>query len=157
MTPVIKKPWIREASPSPYRPISNLFVMFKFLESLVARQFVTYLNTACLLSTTQSSFRRRHSTETAMIRVLSDILFLDAVDRYTLPLSSYSTSLRHLTPRTTEFCCRGCELPLVLTTQHWRGFALTCTVENSMFVVAANAVILLTSSVVFHNNRSEDR
>jgi len=49
------------------------------LERLVARQFVTYLDANCLLPSTQSGFRRGYSTETATIRVLSDLL--DAVDR----------------------------------------------------------------------------
>jgi len=45
----------------------------------VARQFVTYLDANCLLPSTESGFRRVYSTETAIIRVLSDLL--DAVDR----------------------------------------------------------------------------
>jgi len=59
--------------------ISNLSVISKMLERLVARQFVTYLDANCLLPSTQSGFRRGYSTETATIRVLSDLL--DAVDR----------------------------------------------------------------------------
>ena len=46
------------------------------LERLVAPQLVTYI---CLLPSTQSGFRRGYFTETAITRVLSDLL--DAVDR----------------------------------------------------------------------------
>ena len=49
------------------------------MERFVARQLVSYLDTHRLLPATQSGFRRRHSTETATIRVLSDLL--DSVDR----------------------------------------------------------------------------
>ena len=43
------------------------------------RTSTSYLDTHRLLPATQSGFRRRHSTETATIRVLSDLL--DSVDR----------------------------------------------------------------------------
>ena len=77
--PVLKKPGLDETSPSSYRPISNLSIISKLLERLVARQFVAYLNASRLLPATQSGFQRGHSTATAIIRVLSDLL--DAVDR----------------------------------------------------------------------------
>jgi hypothetical protein len=78
ITPLLKKP---DADPSDvkfYRPISNLSVLSKLLERLVARQLLDYLNTSRLLPDQQSAYRAYHSTETAVLKVLSDILL--AVD-----------------------------------------------------------------------------
>jgi len=71
------------------------------LERLVARQLVTYIDANCLLPSTPSGFRREYSTETVIIRVLSDLL--DAVDRDDdLPCLFFSTSSRPSTLLTTK-------------------------------------------------------
>ena len=57
-----------------YRPISNLSVLSKFLERLVSKQLVTYLKDNSLLPDRQSAYRAHHSLETAMLKVLADIL-----------------------------------------------------------------------------------
>ena len=79
ITPVLKKQGLNTADASSYCPISNLTVLRKLLERLVAHQLHHYLATANLLPTVQFGFRPYYSTETAVLSVLSDILL--AVDR----------------------------------------------------------------------------
>jgi hypothetical protein len=78
ISPLIKKPDLDPADAKSYRPISNLSVVSKLLERLIARQLIGYLNAHHLLPDLQSAYRAHHSTETAVLKVLSDILL--AVD-----------------------------------------------------------------------------
>ena len=62
-----------------YRPVSNLSVVSKLLERIVARRLLSYLTSAGLMPSLQSAYRVNHSTETAVFRVLVNILL--ALDR----------------------------------------------------------------------------
>jgi hypothetical protein len=74
INPLIKKAGMDVSDCRSYRPISNLSVVSKLLERLVARQLINYLRSNDLLPSYQSACRPFHSTETAVLRVLSDIL-----------------------------------------------------------------------------------
>jgi hypothetical protein len=78
ITPIIKKPGAVPSDVRSYRPISNLPIASKLLERFVARQVVGHLKSNDLLPDRQSAYRSGFSTETAILRVLSDIL--EAVD-----------------------------------------------------------------------------
>ena len=73
VTPRLKKKGMDLNEPSSFRPISNLSFLSKVLEKIVAKQLVTYLTEADLLPKFQSGYRRDHSTETLLVRLLSDI------------------------------------------------------------------------------------
>ena len=78
----------------PYRPISNLSVVSKLLERLVTRQLLEYLHKFDLLPRLQSSaYRAGHWIETAVLKVLSDILLvIDAGNLSALALMDLSAA-----------------------------------------------------------------
>ena len=96
-----KKANFDPADPKSYRPIANLSVLSKLLERLVARQLVNYLNAARLLPDLQSAYRAHHSTETAVTKVLSDIL--TALDTGDIGMLTLLTCQPRSIPSTTTY------------------------------------------------------
>ena len=79
VTPGLKKANADPTDAKNYRPISNLTFISKVVERLVCRQLVSFLEKNGLIPSLQSAYRRGHSTETAVLKILSDILL--AADR----------------------------------------------------------------------------
>ena len=84
MTPLLKKTGADPADMSNFRPVSNVSFMSKIVERAVAIQLTEYLSANDLFSRLQSAYRKRHSTETALLRVWSDILEAADEQRATL-------------------------------------------------------------------------
>ena len=57
-----------------YRPVSNLPFLSKILEKVVLAQFDDHLERNCLKEIYQSAYKSQHSTETALLKVTTDLL-----------------------------------------------------------------------------------
>ena len=68
-----------ESNPSNYRPISVLPLISKIIEKHVAKHLFRYLNKYNLLHTSQSGFRRGHSCQTALVKLVDD--WLNHIDK----------------------------------------------------------------------------
>ena len=72
--PLLKKSSLDPEIMKNFRPVSNLPVMSKIIEKVVAKRLTDHMNTNSLSEKFQSAYKACHSTETALIRVQNDIL-----------------------------------------------------------------------------------
>jgi len=75
----IVKPLLKKSSLDPeclknYRPVSNLSFLSKVLEHVVLSQCLAHLHHYNLFEPFQSAYRKGYSTETALLRIVNDLL-----------------------------------------------------------------------------------
>ena len=73
VTPLLKKSNLEPVF-SNFRPVSNLEFISKLIEKAVALQITDYIDVNGLNEEFQSAYRKKHSTETALLRVQNDVL-----------------------------------------------------------------------------------
>ncbi len=89
--PLIKNTKLNPTDYANYRPISKLPFLSKVLEKVVLIQLQSFLNNNSLFEVFQSGFREHHSTESALLKVLNDILLaVDSSDTAILVLIDLS-------------------------------------------------------------------
>ena len=71
--PLIKKQGLDPDDPSNYRPISNLNTLSKILERVFLSRLLPHINSSQNFNHHQSAYRKYHSTETALLKILDDV------------------------------------------------------------------------------------
>ena len=71
--PLLKKPFLNKDSMKNYQPVSNLSFLSKVVEKAVVNQLNTHINSSNTSNQYQSAYRKFHSTETALLKIHSDI------------------------------------------------------------------------------------
>ena len=72
--PLIKKPGLDPQVLKNYRPVSNLSFLSKLIEKVISSRILTHIADNNLINKFQSAYRCGHRTETALLRVYSDIV-----------------------------------------------------------------------------------
>jgi hypothetical protein len=73
VTPLLKKEGLDADTLANYRPISNLHTISKIVERVYMARLVAHVRNSPNYNRFQSAYRRGHSTETALLRMLNDV------------------------------------------------------------------------------------
>ena len=73
VTPLIKKDGLDANDPANYRPISNLNTISKIIERLCLARLTPHIAATGQFNPMQSAYRKHHSTETALLKILDDL------------------------------------------------------------------------------------
>ncbi|KAI0238381.1 hypothetical protein LSAT2_010939 [Lamellibrachia satsuma] len=91
--PSLKKPSLDKDILSNYRPVSNLTQLSKVIEKVVALRIMTHVSDQQMVECFQSAYRKKHSTETALLYVTSAIkTAMDNKQGTTLVLVDFSAA-----------------------------------------------------------------
>ena len=93
--PLIKKQGLDKELLKNYRPVSNLTVASKILEKVILKQLEEHLVNNELMDALQSAYRTKHSTETALSKVQSDISLDEEGSVVVLDLSAAFDTIDH--------------------------------------------------------------
>ena len=118
--PLLKKLGLALVFPS-FRPVSNLPFISKLTEKASVNQLSDHMNKVRPLPSGQSAYRPCHSTETALLKVQSDILLSMDDQKVTLLVMLDLTSAQHSTQSTTVSYWKPYVPVLVLVEQLWNG------------------------------------
>ena len=80
-----------------YQPVSNLCIIAKILEKLVLSQVSSFLSSHNLYNTCQSTYHPGHSTETALLKVVSNLFLYLSKGNICVCLVFCLSFLQHLT------------------------------------------------------------
>jgi hypothetical protein len=73
VTPLLKKKGLDRDIAANYRPISDLHTISKIVERLFLSRIVAHVEQSPCYNQMQSAYRRGHSTETALLKLVNDI------------------------------------------------------------------------------------
>jgi hypothetical protein len=73
VTPLLKKENLDPDEPSNYRPISNLNTLSKIIERVFLARLLPHVTNSNNFNRHQSAYRKHHSTETALLKILDDV------------------------------------------------------------------------------------
>jgi hypothetical protein len=74
VTPLLKKAQLDSEELKNYRPVSNLPYISKVIEKVIVQQVDSHMKENALYESHQSAYRKGHSTETALVKIIDDIL-----------------------------------------------------------------------------------